>query len=114
MPEVTTGSSKRGASSQARYAAVDAQSRQQIAGSWIRIKVTDVASGVVQLETRLPANFLDGLEWMIPSVAGVDLKQLLGDVDLSGAVGGGGDGSRLVLDTHQGGQHIQIFLDKQA
>lgn len=44
---------------------------------WLRFKITDTRTGNVQLDTRFPAGFLDGVAAIIPQIAGVDLQQII-------------------------------------
>jgi 2-methylisocitrate lyase-like PEP mutase family enzyme len=44
---------------------------------WLRIKISDGASGMVKLDTRFPAGFLGSVAAIVPQVAGLDLQALL-------------------------------------
>ena len=52
-----------------------------------RVRVTDSSSGIVKLETRIPAGFLAGLYAIIPSVKGLNVE-----VGAWAWLGGGGAG----------------------
>lgn len=44
---------------------------------WLRIKISDIATGSVKLDTRFPAGFLGRIAAIVPQVAGLDLEALL-------------------------------------
>lgn len=52
-------------------------SSQTPRSKWLRFKITDTRTGNVQLDTRFPAGFLDGIASIIPQIAGVDLQQII-------------------------------------
>jgi len=70
---------------------------------WLRLKVTKKDSGSVQLDTRVPAGFLDGIAMLIPAVAGVDLEALVKEAE--------DVGNSLLWTTESDGDIIRIYLE---
>ncbi|KAK3239024.1 hypothetical protein CYMTET_51015 [Cymbomonas tetramitiformis] len=86
-------------------------------GLWLRLTVTN-SDGVVQLDTRFPADFLGGLAGragtftnFLPQVAGLDLDALLKDVPLSN-VDWDSNKPQELIDVMRGGQRIQVSIDQ--
>lgn len=44
---------------------------------WLRIKISDIRTGEVSLDTRFPAGFLDAVASIVPQVAGLNLEEIL-------------------------------------
>lgn len=75
----------------------------------LRVKVTS-NNGVVKLDVRIPAGFLDGLSKIIPGVAGVDVTALLNESSYK--FSGNLESGQELLDINDGrGDRIQIFLE---
>ncbi|MCO5605540.1 hypothetical protein L7F22_059723 [Adiantum nelumboides] len=75
----------------------------------LRVKVT-ANNGVVKLDVRIPAGFLDGLAKIIPGVAGVNLAGLLDESAYK--FKGNLESGQELLDINDGrGDRIQIFLE---
>ena len=74
---------------------------------FLRIRVSDAATGTVRLETRIPAGFVDGLASIVPAVAGLDLQGIARAV--SGDPGWTRD--RPVFDTNAGADRIHGFVE---
>lgn len=75
----------------------------------LRVKVT-ANNGVVKLDVRIPAGFLDGLAKIIPGVAGMNITALLNEsaYKFKGTMESGQE----LLDINDGrGDRIQIFLE---
>ncbi|KAH7282181.1 hypothetical protein KP509_35G017100 [Ceratopteris richardii] len=84
-------------------------SQSKIWSRVLRVKVTGT-NGIVKLDVRIPAGFLDGLAKIVPGVAGVNLAALLDESsytfqdDL--------ESGKELLDINDGrGDRIQIFLE---
>ncbi len=44
---------------------------------WLRIKIVNLKSGMIDLDTRFPAGFLGPVAAIVPQVAGLDLEELV-------------------------------------
>ncbi|KXZ42102.1 hypothetical protein GPECTOR_204g384 [Gonium pectorale] len=75
----------------------------------LRVRIADGTSGLVKLETRVPAGFLNGLTALVPQVAGFNIEALMDQ-----AMGPGGvlppPGTPL-LNVMTGNDNVQIFLE---
>ncbi|GFR41987.1 hypothetical protein Agub_g2667 [Astrephomene gubernaculifera] len=75
----------------------------------LRVRITDGTTGLVKLETRVPAGFLNGLTALVPQVAGFNIEALLDQ-----ALGPGGvlpPPDQPLLNLATGSDKIQIFLE---
>eukprot|EP00250_Pteridium_aquilinum_P034913 c8308_g1_i1 orf=173-1756(+) len=87
----------------------DSTSSSKIWSRTLRVKVT-ANSGVVKLDVRIPAGFLDGLAKIIPGVAGVNVAGLLDESAYK--FKGNLESGQELLDINDGrGDRIQIFLE---
>lgn len=87
-------------------------STENYSGIWsrtLRVKIT-ANTGVVKLDVRIPAGFLDGLAKIIPGVAGLNLSVLLDESAFT--LKGNLESGQELLDINDGrGDRIQIFLE---
>ena len=76
---------------------------------WLRVKVTDVASGRSKATVQIPIGLLDaGLKigaHFAPEVEGVDLTQLMD------AVRSGVTGKLVDVIDEEDGEHVEIFVE---
>ena len=70
----------------------------------MRFRVTDRVTGVVKLETTIPAGFLEGIPAIIPAIAGIDLGGLISSAQPDHLQG------RALADITNDGDRVQIFL----
>lgn len=72
---------------------------------WLRLKVTKKDTGSVQLDTRVPAGFLDGIAMLVPAaaLAGVDLENLVKEAE--------DVGNSLLWTKEIDGDIIRIYLE---
>ncbi|WIA13774.1 hypothetical protein OEZ85_007324 [Tetradesmus obliquus] len=66
----------------------------------------DKRTGVVKLETRIPAGFIGGMTALIPQVAGVNFEEMV-----EAAMGESLDLSKPLLDYESGNDVITVFLE---
>ncbi|GFH08226.1 uncharacterized protein HaLaN_03157 [Haematococcus lacustris] len=52
-------------------------SRSRSRTRFFLIKITEMATGQVKLETRIPSDFLSGLAALVPAVSGLNLEAVL-------------------------------------
>lgn len=83
--------------------------RTTFGGRWLRLKITN-SDGVVQLDTRFPANFM-GAAGMVPGVAGMDLESMLKEVLPKNNEAWPQDGKTRILDVSNNGQRIEVTID---
>lgn len=76
------------------------------ASTVLRVKIADARTGLVKLETRIPAGFLGGVTALIPQVAGMNLEALMEQ-----ALGEKWDLSKPILNLNSGSDVVQIFLE---
>ena len=125
------GSASYGKQQQQQYGGGQADGRQ---AKWLRVRISDLQSGGVKLETRFPAGalvvvggglaalaarrpthqffslppsgFLNSVAAFVPAVAGVDLEGLVRQ-----AAGGDWEPSRPLLDLPSGEDRVEVFLE---
>lgn len=77
---------------------------------WLRIKISNAATGAVQLDTRFPAGFLGPVAAIVPQVAGLDLDALVrGDLQQKKVPKAGEPAFSFEAD----GDRIEVFLEDQ-
>ena len=74
---------------------------------WLRFRVIDGRSGEVQLDTKFPAGFLDGVAAVIPQIAGIDLQQILDEA------GRDSESGKPVFSFQADGDTIEIFVEER-
>ncbi|KAG2454848.1 hypothetical protein HYH02_000680 [Chlamydomonas schloesseri] len=75
----------------------------------LRVRIADINTGVVKLETRVPAGFLNGLSALVPQVSGLNIQSMLEQ-----AMGPGGvlpQPGQPLVNLNSGRDNIQIFLE---
>ncbi|WIA13770.1 hypothetical protein OEZ85_007320 [Tetradesmus obliquus] len=73
---------------------------------FFRVVIKDKRTGVVKLETRIPAGFIGGMTALIPQVAGVNFEEMV-----EAAMGESLDLSKPLLDYESGNDVITVFLE---
>ncbi|XP_024543214.1 uncharacterized protein LOC9660850 [Selaginella moellendorffii] len=84
-----------------------AKKSSNLLGIWsrvLRVKITG-SSGIVKLDVRIPAGFLDGLAKTIPGVAGINFKEILDNASSPTS------GQQLLDIEDKQGDRIQIFFE---
>ncbi|WIA33922.1 hypothetical protein OEZ86_007020 [Tetradesmus obliquus] len=76
------------------------------APKFFRVVIKDKRTGVVKLETRIPAGFIGGMTALIPQVAGVNFEEMV-----EAAMGESLDLSKPLLDYESGNDVITVFLE---
>jgi hypothetical protein len=74
----------------------------------LRLRISDT-TGLVKLETRIPAGFLQGLS-MIPAVSGLNLEAVIGRA-LREQRGDAGRGRPLISTPVGSGDLLEVFLE---
>lgn len=72
---------------------------------WLRFKIIDSKTGNVNLDTRFPAGFLDGIAAMIPQISGIDLRKVI--------EGNNADKNEPAFSFEADGDTIQIFVEER-
>ncbi len=94
---------------QAEKAAGDQAGRRPIGGRWLRIRVTDVASGRSKASVQIPLGLIDaGLKigaHFAPEVEGVDMTNVLE------AVRSGVTGKIIDVMDVEDGEHVEIYVE---
>lgn len=76
---------------------------------WLRIRVTDQASGKQKVSVNLPMGLVKvGMKMgarFTPGVEGVDLQELAELID------SGAEGKIIEVDDHEDGEHVEIFVE---
>ena len=82
---------------------------------WLRIKVSNAATGAVQLDTKFPAGFLAPVAAIVPQVAGLDLEGLIrgGGSRNSEQQGEGRRRGDPIFSFEDGVDRIDIYLEDQ-
>ena len=79
------------------------------AGKWLRIRVTDIASGQSKASVEIPLGLMDaGMKigaQFAPQVDGVDLTHVLD------AIRSGASGRIIDVTNEEQGEHVEIFVD---
>ncbi|KAJ7561976.1 hypothetical protein O6H91_03G050800 [Diphasiastrum complanatum] len=81
-------------------------------GIWsrvLRVKITG-SGGLVKLDVRIPAGFLDGLTRTVPGIAGFNIGSLVNEA-ASNMDGKFKSGQQLVDIMDRGGDRFQVFLE---
>jgi hypothetical protein len=90
-------------------AASQRQGRGGQAGKWLRIRVTDIATGRSKASVQIPLGLLDaGMKigaHFAPEVEGVDMSNVLE------AVHSGVTGKIIDVTDHKDGEHVEIFVE---
>ena len=93
---------RRGSSSQS-------SARSTTAGRWLRIRVTDVASGRSKASVQIPIGLIDaGMKigaHFAPEVEGVDMSHVMD------AVRSGMTGKIIDVTDDEDGEHVEIFVE---
>ncbi|GAX80954.1 hypothetical protein CEUSTIGMA_g8389.t1 [Chlamydomonas eustigma] len=95
---------KSGGNQELEAGAKDRDSRRNM---YFRVKISDMLTGLVKLETRIPAGFLTGLSALVPAVSGFNIE----DIMQRSLYKEGRDPSEPILSTTSGGDRIQIYLE---
>ena len=92
-----------------RSAAADGASPGAATGKWLRIRVTDIASGRAKASVQIPIGLLDaGMKigaHFAPEVEGVDMAHVLE------AIRAGATGKIIDVTDDTDGEHVEIFVD---
>ncbi|GIL63708.1 hypothetical protein Vafri_17595 [Volvox africanus] len=75
----------------------------------LRVRISDVSTGLVKLETRVPAGFLNGLTALIPQVSGFNIEALLEQAMGPEAVRP--QAGQPLISIPTGNDMVQIFLE---
>ncbi|GIL77225.1 hypothetical protein Vretimale_3094 [Volvox reticuliferus] len=75
----------------------------------LRVRISDVSTGLVKLETRIPAGFLNGLTALVPQVSGFNIEALLEQAMGPGAVRP--QPGQPLISIPTGNDVVQIFLE---
>ncbi|GLC42609.1 hypothetical protein PLESTB_001118600 [Pleodorina starrii] len=75
----------------------------------LRVRISDAASGLVKLETRVPAGFLNGITALVPQVSGFNIEALLEQAMGPGAARP--QPGQPLLSIPTGNDIVQIFLE---
>lgn len=90
-------------------AAGQRQGRGAQAGKWLRIRVTDIATGRSKASVQIPLGLLDaGMKigaHFAPEVEGVDMSNVLD------AVHSGVTGKIIDVTDEEDGEHVEIFVE---
>jgi hypothetical protein len=80
-----------------------------VRGRWMRVRVTDIRTGKVKVNVRVPMGLLDvGLRMgarFMPKTSSVDPQELLG------AIRSGQTGKIVDLEDQEDGEHVEIYID---
>jgi hypothetical protein len=80
-----------------------------VRGHWMRVRVTDIRTGKVKVNVRVPMGLLDvGLRMgarFMPKTSSVDPQELLG------AIRSGQTGKIVDLEDQEDGEHVEIYID---
>lgn len=76
---------------------------------WLRVRVTDMASGKTKVNVNLPLGLMDaglriGAQYA-PELQGIDLEQLANEVK------SGGTGKIIDVIDEEDGEHVEIFIE---
>jgi hypothetical protein len=79
------------------------------AKGWLRVRVTDTASGKTKVNVNLPMGLMEagikiGAQYA-PELAGIDLAQILGEVK------SGAQGKIIDVVDEEDGEHVEIFIE---
>ncbi len=89
--------------------AAQASSRASMMGRWLRIRVTDVATGRSKAAVQIPLGLIDaGMKigaHFAPEVEGVDLSHVME------AVRSGMTGKIIDVTDDEDGEHVEIFVE---
>ncbi|KAG7674916.1 putative 2,3-dimethylmalate lyase [Nannochloris sp. 'desiccata'] len=77
---------------------------------WLRIKIVNLKSGMVDLDTRFPAGFLGTVAGIVPQVAGLDLEALVRGEKQGGADNAPKPGEP-VFSFETDGERIEIYFE---
>jgi hypothetical protein len=92
-----------------RGQAAQASARSSTAGRWLRIRVTDVATGRSKASVQIPLGLIDaGMKigaHFAPEVEGVDMSNVME------AVRSGMTGKIIDVTDDEDGEHVEIFVE---
>ncbi|GLI59486.1 hypothetical protein VaNZ11_001371 [Volvox africanus] len=108
-PSVTSSSGGSNSSSSTGSGADAADDPYYRRNRSIRVRISDVSTGLVKLETRVPAGFLNGLTALIPQVSGFNIEALLEQAMGPGAVRP--QPGQPLISIPTGNDIVQIFLE---
>jgi hypothetical protein len=78
-------------------------------GRWMRVRVTDLRTGRVKVNVRVPMGLLDvGLRMgarFMPKTSSVDPQELLG------AIRSGQTGKIVDVEDQEDGEHVEVYID---
>lgn len=88
--------------------------KQGMASQWLRVKVTNIATGAVNLDLKIPSGFLGSIAQLVPQIAGYDLDGLFKGVarergeTIDGGVKNAGDP---VFSVDADGDRIDFYFE---
>jgi hypothetical protein len=89
--------------------AAQGSSRSTAAGRWLRIRVTDIASGRSKASVQIPLGLIDaGMKigaHFAPEVEGVDMSNVMD------AIRSGMTGKIIDVTDDEDGEHVEIFVE---
>ena len=95
--------------SEGRRSGMTNSSRSAAAGHWLRIRVTDIATGRSKAAVQIPLGLIDaGLKigaHFAPEVEGVDMSSVMG------ALRSGVTGKIIDVTDDEDGEHVEIFVE---
>ena len=79
-------------------------------GKWLRIHVTDLATGKSKANVRIPASLANfgmkmAAKYAPGSVEGLDMDEIFA------AIKNGGDGKLVEVEDEEKGEHVEIFVE---